>query len=81
LLKAAEARRQLLWSVKMNVFEKTAFAWIVCWVFIDSFAPDVAYQEKIKTCAVITASIAYLYGLHVVVWERVRRVMRKEGSS
>jgi len=63
----------------MNVLEKTAFAWVVCWVLIDSFTPDVTYHEKIKTCVVVTVSIAYLYGLHVAVWKRVRRrVGRKE---
>lgn len=65
----------------MNAFEKTVFAWVACWVMLDSFMPGVAYHEKIKTCGALAVSMGYLHGVHVEVWKGVRGIVGRKQSG
>lgn len=56
----------------MNPLEKTAFTWVTTWVLIDSFFPNAPSQDKFHACAIATLSIAYLYGVHLIVMSSVK---------
>lgn len=61
----------------MNILEKTAFTWVLAWVLMDSFVPEASRQDKLHTCIIVSASIAYLYGLHMLIFSKLRLWFRK----
>jgi len=62
----------------MNPIERTAFTWVLAWVLMDSFLPQVARKEKLEATFVVTLSIAYLYGIHMIIFEKMKTLFKKK---
>jgi hypothetical protein len=61
----------------MNPIERTAFTWVLAWVLMDSFLPDVPRKEKLEATCVVTLSIGYLYGVHSIFFKKMKTLFIK----
>lgn len=60
----------------MTVIERIAFTWVLSWVLMDSFLPHGKYADKMEATIIVTLSIAYLYGLHLIIFNKIRSIYR-----
>ena len=61
----------------MNVLEKVTFTWVSAWVLMDSLLPQAKYADKLEATIITTLSIAYLYGLHSLIYRKIREFLIK----
>jgi len=62
----------------MKVIERVALTFAFGWTLMDAFLPNTGHQEKLQTTLIVTASIGYLYGLHGIIFNKVRRFFTKK---
>jgi hypothetical protein len=67
-VKAGEIKEE----IKMTVLERVAFTFALSWALMDAFMPGGFHAEKLKITIIVTLSIAYLFGLHSIIWKKVR---------
>ncbi len=60
----------------MTVLERVAFTWVLSWVLMDSIIPNELYAEKLKITMIVTASIAYLFNLHGIVYKKLKNFIK-----
>jgi len=61
----------------MSVLERVAFTWVVAWVLISSFIPNAEHYDKLLISAITSLSIAYLYGLHIIFYKKIKTFFSK----
>jgi hypothetical protein len=62
----------------MTVLERVAFTFALSWALMDAFMPGEFYAEKLKTTIIVTLSIAYLYGLHSIIFKKMRAFLKRK---
>ena len=60
----------------MTVIERVAFTFVLSWTLMDAFLPGEFHAEKLKSTLIVTLSMAYLFGLHIIVLRKVKGFLK-----
>lgn len=58
----------------MKPIERTALTFTFIWTLFDAFAPGAPYHERIHFTLITTFGIAYLYGVHVIWFHKIKSI-------